>query len=525
MTDLHSPVAASHPQGTDAESRIRGLVQLAILAIAAISYLGFIRSAIGDGRYMPAWSDEYAYYNNARFFVENHRLDAAYLLEENVARIGGFDAHGVAYTILNGSIARMVGMRPLNMIITNLVFLGLTLLLILRARFGRAQKTSIVSILLLYAVVPVWLFTYYPETMMAFFGVAAGLLLFEACRSQSRARRNWYALGFAGIVALAGAFRPSWLVCMVGLVPLARNRREAIAFGLIVAASAAAALVYLTMCFAPYPYGFLRDVAVALQARNIVSFASLVAGNFLTNVGYFLFKTGPDWPMPGVSPGVVAAAHISAGYLLLKYGLVFLCAMCFRVGIRGRDRFALAVGILTAVNLLVLLALYDSRNWIEHRLLAPMFLMMVLALAGRKQLMLLMSVVLLMLWPATVSYTSNVMIPPHRRVAFKYERSRELVQEFHDIKYEIPDLRLTTVLLSRFLYVPADIPLMSLPLRSAQGYPIRYTFNLNPDEDQHVDDLTLHKPGFVDYVLVPDTIVGPLEDLDYVKLRLERVAK
>jgi hypothetical protein len=523
MTELRSPVAAGDSQGTDTESRIRSLVLLAILAIAAVSYLSFIWSAIGDGRYMPAWSDEYAYYNNARSFIENHRLDAAYLLEENVARIGGFDAHGVAYTILNGLIARVSGMRPLSMIITNLVFLGLTLLLILHARFDRDQKTSIVSILLLYAVVPVWLFTYYPETMMAFFGVAAGLLLFEAYRSQSRARRDLYALGFAGIVALAGAFRPSWLVCMVGLVPLARNRREAAVLVLIVAASAAVALVYLTTCFAPYPYGFLRDATAALQARDIAGFASLVAGNFLTNIGYFLFKAGPDWPMPGVSPGVVAAAHISAGYLLLKYLLVLMCAMCFWVGIRERNRFALAVGILTAVNLLVLLVLYDSRNWIEHRLLAPAFLMMVLALAGRKRLMLLAPVMLLMLWPATVSYTTSVMIPPHRRVAFKYERSRELVQEFQDIKYEISDLRLTTVLLSRFLYVPADIPLMSLPLRSAQGYPIRYTFNLNPDEDQEVDDLTLHKPGFVDYVLVPDTLAGPAEDLEYVKLRLERV--
>jgi hypothetical protein len=493
--------------------------------IAAVSHLSFIWFAIGDGHYMPATSDEYAYYNNARFFIENHSLDAAYLVEENVSRIGGFDAHGVAYTIFTGLIARVVGMRPLNMIITNLVFLGLTLLLILRARFDRDQKTSIASILLLYAVVPVWLFTYFPETMMAFFGVSAGLLLLEAYRSESRARRNWYALGFAGIVALAGAFRPSWLVCMVGLVPLARNRREAAVFGLVVILSAAVSLVYLTLCFAPYPYGFLHEVTTALKAGDIVGLASLFAGNFLANVGYFLSKAGPDWPMPGVSPGVVAAAHISSGYLVLKYLLVFLCAMCFWVGIRERDRFALAVGIMTVANMLVLFLLYDSRNWIEHRLLAPAFLMMVLVLGRRKQLMLLVPVMLLVLWPATANYTMNVMIAPHRRVALKYERNPELVQEFQNIKDEIPDHRLTTVLVSRFLYSPGDIPLMSLPLRNAQGYPIRYTFNLNPDEDQQTDDLTLHKPGFVDYVLVPDTLVGPLEDLDDVKLRLERVAK
>ena len=302
----------------DAGTRARTLVLLAILAIAAVSYLGLIWSAIGDGHYMPTMSDEYAYYNNARFFIENHRLDAAYLVEENVSRIGGFDAHGVAYTIFTGLIARVVGMRPLSMIITNLVFLGLALLLILRGRFDRGQKASISSILLLYAVVPVWLFTYYPETMMAFFGVAAGLSLSEAYRSQTVARRNWVRPGFAGIVLLAGAFRPSWLLCMVGLVPLARSRREATVFLLVVVVSAAASLVYLAMCFAPYPYGFLNEATAALRAGDMAGVVSLAAGNFLANIGHFLTKAGPDWPMPGVAQGVTAAAHISAGYLILK---------------------------------------------------------------------------------------------------------------------------------------------------------------------------------------------------------------
>ena len=199
--------------------------------------------------------------------------------------------------------------------------------------------------------------------------------------------------------------------------------------------------------------------------------------------------------------------------------------MCFWVGIRKRDRFALAVGILTAVNVLVLFLLYDSRNWIEHRLLAPVFLMMVIALAGRKQLLLLVPVLLLVLWPATANYTLNVMIAPHRYVGLKYERNQEIVREFQNVGNQIPDRRMTTVLGSRFLHSPGDISLMSLPLRSARGYPIRYTFNLDPDEDPHVDDLTLHNPGFVDYILIPDTLGGPLDDLQYVKLRLERVAE
>jgi hypothetical protein len=497
--------------------RSQALFQFAILAIAVFGYLWLLWQ-IRDGRYMPAWSDEYSYYVNTRSYVENGRLEGAILIEENVSPLGQFDAHGFAYTLLHGLIARVFGFHRLNMILFNLACLLLALVAVLRFDVGAAQKAALASSIMLYMTVPIWLFTYMQETMQIGVGVLAGLLLWKLYAAEAAGRRRYYAVAYLAVLVVASLFRPSWAFCTVGLLPLAANRRQALFISGIVLAAVGASFLYIRFLCASYPYGFLVKAIAELQAGRVFGFLGQLFTNFITNVRYFYITT-LLWPM-GVSESAWIVSRIGTSYVLSKYILTFLCGFCLWQGFSRRDRLAQAVGIIVALNLLVLLFLYDTRDWMGPRTVAAMFPLLMVGMLRNRRVMAVIPFALLILFPQAMSFTEGVVIATHRHVAAEYESNIGARDTFAEIGRQITEPRLTTVLASRFFYAMEDIPLLALPVRSRAGQPIRYTFNVLGD-----DELELKKPGFVDYILVPDTIVGTTAEPAHVKLRLVRVAE
>ncbi len=506
------PVSSGRPRNREWSQTA---FQLSILVIAVLGYL-WLFWQVRDGRYLPAWSDEFGYYNNTRSYVENGSLKGAILVEENVSPIGQFDTHGFAYTLLHGLIARVFGFHRLNMILFNLACLLLALALIPRFDIGTTQKVALASSILLYMMVPIWLFTYMQETMQIGVGVLAGFMLWKLYGAGEAGRQRRYAVAYLAVLAVASLFRPSWSFAAVGLIPLATNRRQVVFYSGVSVAAVLVSFVYLRLFCAPYSYGLIGKGLAELQAGRPLGFLGLVFSNLATNVRYFFF-TVLLWPM-GTSESGWVTSRIAVSYVLSKYLLVALCGFSLWRGLARRDKLALAAGAVTGLNLLVLLLLYDARDWVGPRAVAAMFPLLLIALLPCRRLSAVIPLFLLVLFPQAMSFTENVVVFSHRAVAARYDSSPEAVQAFQDIGRQIQEPRLTTVLVSELFYAMDDIPLVALPMRSRAGYPIRYTFNALGG-----DDLALRKPGFVDYVLVPDTLAGPALDPDHATLLLERV--
>jgi hypothetical protein len=477
-----------------------------ILVIAVVGYIGLAWS-LRDGRYAPAWSDEYHYLANARSFVETGRVYGTYLYAENVSRIGGFDFHGFSYHLLDAAVARIFGAREIDFIILNWIFLLLTVTVISRQRIPRNERLAIVVVILMYFVVPIYSFMGMQESMQVLFAVVTGFLLLRIYRVEEPARRRSWIFAYLAALVFASIFRPQWMLFTIGLVPLGRTRRGVAGYLALTGAAGLAAFVYSYLFIAPFEYGWFARVMVALHAGQALEAAGLVLWQFTVNLhDYFLSVMPVFWDVPGQAtyPATVAS-QIATSYFISKYLVVILAAACYWRWLAARNRLALAVSLIVLLNTAMLFLTHDGSVWREHRTLALTFFFAVIALADLRPFRFIVPLLLLVLFPSVLNYTSLVIISRRQRVAQEYAQNPEVVSQFRAIADEIKDHRLTTVLFSREFYESDDfpgkqagVPLLALPFRNAEGYPIRYTVNTMGE------DFALFKPGFVDYVLAPE---------------------
>ncbi len=486
----------------NSNGRAQVILLVVVLLIAVVAYARFLL-AISDGQYMPAWSDEIGYYVNAKSYAETGSLHGAFLLEENVSRIGEHGAHGFAYSLFHGLIAKVFGVHGLTMILTNIAFLVLGLVLVFVQKFTLTRKFVIVSSILLYFMVPIWLFAYMQETIHMFLGVLVGVLLYRIYRCEDGRCRKAHIAVYLICVAVAMLFRPSWSIATAGLIPLAESRGRRIVYIIGSLVGVFLSFVYASLFLAAYPYGFMVKAAAVLQEGQVFRFIWLLLRNFGANIAKFFFDA-PFWPAPGVSEAAVDGSRITISYFLSKYLLVGLSAFCLWVGFRKKDRFALAAGLVASVTILMVLVFYDAFDWREHRSLAAMFMLLLIPAAAYRGIGRVVPLLLLLLFPQVVNFTSNCIISVHRRVAVEYDRNPEVVRAFDNLRWQITESRLTTVLYSRDFWQMAGINHLAMPLTNAGGYPIRYTVNLRGGPD-----LAMKKPGFVDYILVPETVQDP----------------
>jgi len=467
-----------------------------MLAIAVLGYL-WLGWQVKDGLYLPSVTDEFGYYAGARVFAETGRLHGVLLCGESVARVGEFGGHGGAYAVLHGLVGRVFGNHPMNIIITNAVLLLLALALVglLLGDVPLDSRLTVIVTVLLYLLVPVTLFSYMQEILHVFIAAALGTLLYRASReSLPRARTRWL-VGYAGVVVVATLFRPSWAIAMLGLIPLAAGWRQLMAFTGLSVAAMLAAFGYSALFLAPFPYGFLPHAMGVLGSGKLLSFFGLVAGNFGTNVGRYFASPAPFNVPPGADNAAVFSAQINLAYAAAKYLLFTLTVTCIVVGFMRRDRLALGVGLVALVTFGLLFTAYDAFDWREQRTLGPLIVLLAIAMIPHRRVATVVAVILLALFPQVVSFTQNVVIARHRAVATKYRDSPGYVEQCRGIGNMLHDRKLTTVLVTRRLWPDGDISFLSFPTTNAEGFPLRYTYNMVGE------DLALHKPGFVDYVL------------------------
>jgi len=153
------------------------------------------------------------------------------------------------------------------------------------------------------------------------------------------------------------------------------------------------------------------------------------------------------------------------------------------------------VGLVALVTFGLLFTAYDAFDWREQRTLGPLIVLLAIAMIPHRRVATVVAVILLALFPQVVSFTQNVVIARHRAVATKYRDSPGYVEQCRGIGNMLHDRKLTTVLVTRRLWPDGDISFLSFPTTNAEGFPLRYTYNMVGE------DLALHKPGFVDYVL------------------------
>lgn len=414
---------------------------------------------------LPVWSDEFSYYLNARSFTENTTLRAALTFTGKGAYLFQADAHGFAYPLLHGLIGKLVGFNDLNLPFTNLVFILLALLAIFyQKNLLLSQKMTIAILLMAYMLVPIYSFTYMQEILNFFIAVCCTLVLYKIYESKSVILIYQYIF----LIAIAALFRPLWLFWSIGLLPLAKDKKQVCQFSIIFIFCSALAFIYMKIFFENFPSYFSGVIEIIGKGRILEAAQSLYS-QFVLNIGAYFF-------------GEFSKPYLYySTKIVIFFSVVVMAALCYL----RKEKIYFAVAFIGAVNFALLLITYEAWDWREIRSMSPLFFMFSIIIVLKKEKILTISCLIFVVlsFPAVFTSTEKIIFEHQQQsVAFKYKAP-----------YWTPPKQMMTLLdnkpnpLILFGYLPRDyrLDLLLLPLRTPSGKPVRYAINYYGDDLEH----------------------------------------
>lgn len=444
-----------------------------LLGIIVLGYLSLFALALRDGQYMPAWSDEYEYQKNMASFLANGNLITSLALEEHYARLLGSSGHGFAYTLTNGLFARLLGLGSGTIIGINALLILLSTLAIAAAPFlRRAEKLFIAAALLLYPVVIYYTFSYMMELYQLLFGVLLSLAIAGLYR-HSRAGTPLLKpiLLFYALIIVATLYRQTWALWGIAAIPLAKDRRQIVAYSAAFVLLLAYAYLFSSYFLARYPYDPRIHIFTAFRSGDILKGLSLCGENLLNN-GKLFFS---------VSPLFTKSANLDHDYplhfLLAGLGLYFAVS-----GVFGKCRHHLVAAAVIWVNILAMLLLFTAEHYAAQRHLAPVyyFLLVHLALeprpANRRITMLLFLLQIAISVPVVAS-TVQAINARKLLAGYRAANAASLNELTGMIAGQIPGSALTTIYVANEIPIDNSPVLDALPTRTAGGAQLRYTMN------------------------------------------------
>ncbi|WP_462251109.1 hypothetical protein [Ferruginibacter sp.] len=438
---------------------------IALLAILSIYFWLFLQ--VGSN-YLPVWSDEFFYYTNAYSFFENNTLQAALTFNGSGSRLIGADAHGFAYPLLNGGIAKIFGWHTLNFIYTNFSFVAASLALIwFQKNMSSRQKFLITISVLCFPFFALFGFTYMQESIHILFAITSSFLIYKIYKTG----QNKHCIIFVLIILIAGVFRPLWFFWLIGLIPFAKNKLQKSAFIFIFLAGILASFAFTYFFTEAVPNYFSSIINLIQQGNFIAAFTSLVK-HFTYNIYAYFFSAND------------ALIYLPVKYLIMLPLIVFIVK-----AVKYKSKLYTSIAFIGAINFLMLFLFYDVFKWREIRVLAPFFYFSVFYLITEtgQYFKYILVVVLAVLFILTLPLTKQWI--QGRNIHFAEEvNSSKAAFDFIAQKAEGGKVIFIN-------YTPADssLDLIQLPVKNITNHPIRYIAPYY-NSKKMVYDYILNKP-------------------------------
>lgn len=454
--------------------------------------------------YMQIWSDEPGYYLNAFSYARNTTVHAGITISQYASPLGRCDSHGFAYPMLHGLIAKVFGWHRTNLLTANMVFLALCLAALLAGRVALMQCAAAMILLLLYFITPMYAFSDMQESIHLLFATVAAILLWQIHRREPGSlARAWLIGGYIAAIAIFSLFRPSWAAWLIALGPLSRTRRGAAWFAGLLAVAFVITLIYMSVGFAPYPYGFSFRMTQKLHASGVFAALKMVFANGAENLRLFFFSPSSlgQGQFKSFSSYFYNAATQGINYYYLTKMVYLVLVLFFLVhGAIWGDRLSLAMAAVGVCTFALLMLLYDSAQYREHRPLAAIYTLGVVLLAARqfKVATAILMIVMLVMFPPALGRTAHDIQQRNDEYA-RASRLEPLGEALARVGRAIDRTRPVSVYLSgatggeKIMYI-----LTNLPVRGAKGEPIYYS--INPTEKEAGQAIAQMAPS-VDYIL------------------------
>lgn len=423
---------------------------------------------------LPIWSDEFSYYVNSLNFTLNTTLRAALTYTGKGSILFQADGHGFAYPLLHGTIGKLFGFHPLNIPLTNIAFILLSLFLVARQKgLQLSQKASIAIVLLAYFTVPLYSFTFMQESLHLLIAVGCTLLLLHIYET----RTTKDILLFLLLICIASLFRNLWLFWSIGLIPLARNRKELLQYILLFIACAALSFLSAKLFWDSFP-SYFSSVTQLIRQGMVSETAQSLYDHFISNTKTYF------------------AGEISRPYPYYPTKLVIFCSIVAMAALYSvkKEKVYLAATLIGTINFVLLMIIYEASDWREIRSMSPLFFMFTIIVVSKKQTFITLACLVFVItsFPSVRSLTNENLLEHKQQLSyFKYSAPLWMPPKQMEILFDTKPYPL--ILLN---YRPKDytLDLLLLPLRTPSGKPIRYAINFYENKTKETE---------YDYILFP----------------------
>ncbi|MEM6265146.1 MAG: hypothetical protein AAGI38_21765, partial [Bacteroidota bacterium] len=309
--------------------------------------------------YLPVWTDEGVYCQNARAAYETHTLQAAFTFNGTGNSWLGTDAHGPAFYLVHGGLAKLTGWSPQNLILLNVLLLigGISMVMAWPERKLEVKMMGMI-LLMCWPYGLLFSLTFMQEMVHFPIAVLAGLLLFQLYVQK---RSSGYVTGYVVLLVLAGLFRPLWLFWLIGLLPYAYERGK----------------LYL---------GVLGWIAGVVLAYLLVHFLDESVPNYfsqqmgrLSRGEFDLFIKAGVWHVL-INLKAFLVEQPSLLYAIFRFAPVVVLGVVFYLGVKTRNGLWLSLSAIGALNVAMLFLLYDAFDWREVRTMMPFYIACMLPL-------------------------------------------------------------------------------------------------------------------------------------------------
>ncbi len=417
------------------------------LVIILISY--FLLALQITDNYLPVWNDEFFYYTNSASFFENTTLKAALTYNGSGSRLLGGDAHGFAYPLLNGGIAKIFGWHNLNFIYTNFLFVAAALVLVFfQKNITSVNRLFIILFVLIFPFFAIYGFTYMQESVHIFFAIVCSILIGRINREGLAKDYCFFIL----VVFIAALFRPFWLIWLVGLIPFAVNTFQRRLYILLFLFGSVLS-VLLMFYFTEFVPNYFASVIALIGKGDIGGFLYSMIKHFTYNGYAYFFKNENSLVYFFVKCSILAA-------------LIFFSTKAYI----HKSKLFISIAFTGIVNFLVLFLLYDVFMWRETRVLVPFFYFCIpfLVFEINSKLKFLLLFILAVFFGLNLPESKKVIA---ERNMHTKEAAADAQNAFKTIASKLSDSAIVFI-----NYYPSDstLDLLSVPLKNISNSPVRY---------------------------------------------------
>lgn len=419
------------------------------------------------GKYEPWTTDEFFYYTEAKAISAHNIYETPASLDGNTSYIGDFGFHGVSYALKDGLLAKVFFQSQDPPLLWNnvLTCLLIVLIVLLFKPFSLNTRLKIAILISSHYVLYMSSFSYMQETIHYFFAVLAlwYLYLFYSTNLANNTQYNKYIYYYLLIILIATTFRYGWFIWGLGLLPLARDFKSLVKWGLISLGLLIFGVFISRYIAAPYPYdNMVADRIIRTEKFALLNSIKIVWEEFTNNVKLYL------------TPAETLTTTV------MRYLLLVLLFTSTYYSIVKRNKFTIACTAISWGYFMAELAFYHVYWGYDERALAVLNPILAFSLIGTCNPYFFYPIMAIQLFilPGIVTETKE---RNERAIVINAPTEERLAREaaYAKISELITDEKRVVVATDVQMVVHGTANyFIDFPLTNAKGYPIHYRLHM-----------------------------------------------